>query len=113
MSKLGKGETKLISRATVLLGSYVQFSTTTKKNHKAYKKHEYRTIKGKNQSARTCLEKDLIVDLVCKYFKITVLKVFQKKRKVWGKSIKQCLKKMEILMKRQKTTKDTKKQFQS
>lgn len=38
MSKLGKGETKLISRATVLLGSYVQFSTTTKKKSQGIQK---------------------------------------------------------------------------
>ena len=51
--------------------TYSDFNGSRKKNHKAYKKHEYRTIKGKNQSARTCLEKDLIVELVCKYVKIT------------------------------------------
>lgn len=69
------------------------------KNHKTYKvTQKYGPFKLKNKSVLTVPQKYLMADLLDKDFKTTVLKMLEEL--MWRKSRKQCMNKIEILMRR-------------
>lgn len=71
---------KLISRITTLLDSNAQFST------EAYKERGVWSIQRKKyKSMETVPGKNLMMNLVDEHFKITLLKMLKKQRKMWRK----------------------------
>lgn len=84
----------LISRITILLNSNVPFSTTTKTQD------IQRNIQRGEKSTEKVPEKDLMVDLLDKNFKMTALKVLKELKgdveEVFFFFFKRCINKVEI-----------------